>query len=166
MDWSGEFSWFWNICTANAESWNVHTQEGYADQTCSVSIPRTDSPETLMTSSLKDHITFKKCVTSSLQRLRLPNSPNRELLKSCQAGGCLLLVVKLTGDEIPLLLIAKIGNYSLRNSLLLKFTHYSLWNCLVTHSKIRLLLGYEIHSLRGAKNVISIFILLYDGSIT
>ena len=63
-----------------------------------------------------------------------------------------------------LLVVAQLGWSSLRNSFFKQFTHHSLWNCLVTHYKTRLLLGWKIHrrkiySLRAAKNIISIFIL-------
>ena len=61
---------------------------------------------------------------------------------------CLLLVVKLTGGEILLLPVGKVGNYSsLQNSLFL--------NSLITPCGM----GCEIHSLRVPKNIISIFIL-------
>ena len=45
-----------------------------------------------------------------------------------------------------LLVVAQLGWSSLRNSFFKQFTHHSLWNCLVTHYKTRLLLGWKIHS--------------------
>ena len=52
------------------------------------------------------------------------------------------VVIKLTDGKIILLLFGKLGDYSLRNDFLLKFPHSLLWNCLFTHCKIRLLLGF------------------------
>ena len=84
-------------------------------------------------------------------------------------NNCLLTDADLTSVKVLLLLLAKLGPYSIQN-LLLKSTHYLLWTALslvvkFTCYSVAKFTRRKTYSLHIANNKISIFILPFPASI-